>query len=150
MKRKLHDVENWTDGMAREIDSGTKMKWMKKILVIEDDEQDRKSILRVLKKAGFEEIASCETGREGIVMAECLRPDLVIVDTVLPDLDGFVVANEINAIQDLTVKIILCTGFSDAYDPFMAQLAGADNYMMKIAGFKNLLERVEELLAHTS
>lgn len=118
-----------------------------KILLVDDNEQDRKIIQRFLNKAGFEELLFAENGEEGLKMAESVRPDLVILDTLLPEIDGFEVCRQIREHQKETIpKIIIVTGSVDAVDAIKARKAGADDYCAKTSDYSALIEAVKKLL----
>lgn len=118
-----------------------------KILIIDDNAQDRKIMERFLNKAGFAKILFAEKGEEGIEKARSERPDLVIIDTLLPGIDGFEVCQQIRQIQGLSMlKIIIITGFIDAIDAVKAKRMGADDYCVKTSDFAPLIESLKELL----
>lgn len=118
---------------------------LKKILIIDDNEQDRKIIKRFLNKAGFKEIIMAESGEEGLEKVEQKKPDLVIVDTLLPGIDGFEVCSKIREAQGPTnPKIIVMTGFVDAVDAVKARQMGADDYTVKTSDYVSLIEAVQE------
>ena len=119
----------------------------RKILIIDDNEQDRKIMQSFLSKAGFEEILTAENGEEGLKKVKSERLDLVIIDTMLPDTDGFQVCRRIREIYDATaLKIIIMTGSIDAVDAVEARKAGADDYCVKTSDFSSMLEAVEKLI----
>jgi len=118
----------------------------KKILVIDDNEQDRMIIKRFLKKAGYEDITTAESGEEGIEKAAKESPDLVITDTMLPGLNGFEVCQKIREAHGTdTPKIIIMTGMIDAVDAVKARKMGADDYCVKTADFAPMIEAVKKL-----
>lgn len=118
----------------------------KKILIVEDNEQDLKIIKRVLSRAGFKEIVTAETGEEGVEKARLEKPGLVVLDTVLPGIDGFAACREIRKTQKpKTMKIIVTTGAVDAVDADKARSAGADDYVVKTSDFSYLLKAIKGL-----
>lgn len=118
-----------------------------KILVVEDNEQDRKIITRVLNKAGFKDIITADRGEEGVEKAEKEKPNLVVLDTVLPGIDGFEACRRIRKTQSSkTMKIIVTTGAIDAVDAGKARAAGADDYVVKTSDFAHLAKAVKGLL----
>lgn len=119
---------------------------MKKILVIEDNEVDQLIIKRYLNKTGYEEILFAFNGQEGIEKARTERPDLIVVDTLLPDTDGFSVCKKIRKIKGLTPKVIINTGNIDAVDAGKAREAGADDYTVKTSDCLPLMEAIRKLL----
>ena len=114
-----------------------------KILIIDDNEQDRKIIKRYVGKAGYENIVMAETGNEGVEKAESEKPDLIILDTVLPDTVGFEVCKKIREFGDM--KIIMMTGTIDAVDAVKARGAGADDYCVKTPDCSPLMEAIDSL-----
>jgi len=118
----------------------------KKILIIDDNDQDRKIIKRFLSKAGYDEIFIVETGEDGLKKAESEKPELVIIDTILPGIDGFEVCRQIRETQSPSYpKIIIITGSIDAVDAVKARKSGADDYCAKTSDCSSLLEAVKQL-----
>lgn len=119
----------------------------KKILVIEDSELDRKALTRFLNRAGFENLVFAVNGGEGIRKAKEETPDLVLLDTILPGMDGFEVCHMIRgACGPTTPKIIMMTGAVEAVDAVKAKEMGADDYCAKTSDFAPLLEIVTKLI----
>jgi DNA-binding response OmpR family regulator len=119
----------------------------KKILIVEDNEQDRKIITRALNKAGFKDVITAENGEEGVEKAKSEKPNLVILDTVLPGIDGFETCSRIRKTRDSkTTKIIITTGTVDAVDASKARSSGADDYVVKSSDFSYLLKGIKSLL----
>ncbi|OGW80256.1 MAG: hypothetical protein A3G33_06175 [Omnitrophica bacterium RIFCSPLOWO2_12_FULL_44_17] len=118
-----------------------------KILIIEDDEQDQKIMKRVLISSGFHEILFSNKGEAGIELAKTEKPDLVIIDTILPGMSGFDVCQRITdgAISPKP-KMIVMTGFIDAVDAVRARKCGADDYCAKTSDFKSLVEAIKNCL----
>lgn len=120
---------------------------MKKILVIDDNEQDRRIIKRVLSKAGYENIILAETGEEGVEKAKTEKPDLVITDTLMPGIDGFEVCRKIREAHGQNKpKIIIITGTIDAVDAVGAKKAGADDYCAKTSDYTSLIDAAGKLI----
>jgi DNA-binding response OmpR family regulator len=118
----------------------------KKILIIDDNAQDRMIIKRFLNKAGYEEILMSESGEEGLKIAESEKPDLAIIDTMLPGMNGFDVCSRIRETQGQAVpKIIIMTGMIDAVDAVKAKRVGADDYCVKTSDGSSLIEAVKKL-----
>ncbi len=118
----------------------------KKILIVEDNAQDQKTIKLSLIKHGYENLIFASTGEEAIAKARSEKPDLVLVDTKLPDMEGFEVCRQIKKIEGLTTKVIIYTGYIDAVDVAKARLAGADDYEVKTEGFGKLLSAIKKLI----
>ncbi len=118
---------------------------MVKILVVDDTPADRKIISRFLKKEGFDNIIFAETGAQGLGKVKEESPDLIILDTILPDQLGFDVCRSIRKIPHAgKAKIIMATGKIDAVDAVKAKDAGADDYCVKTADCKPLIDSVRK------
>lgn len=120
----------------------------KKILIIDDNEQDRKIVERYLKRSGYSDISMAESCQEGIDKARAECPDLVILDTILPDNVGFEACKQIKGAKgEGAPVVIMMTGTVDAVDAVQARQSGADDYCVKtpdcgplLAALKNLTD----------
>jgi two-component system alkaline phosphatase synthesis response regulator PhoP len=114
------------------------------ILIIEDD----KTLLRGLKDnfqfAGFNVITS-EEGEEGLEKALDLKPDLIILDLMLPGINGYEICREIRD-QDLDMPIIMLTAKSQESDIVLGLNLGANDYVTKPFSIKELIARVNAFL----
>lgn len=118
----------------------------KKLLIIDDSEQDRKIMKRYFTKAGYENISMAENGEDGVKKAEEEKPDLVISDTMLPGIDGFEVCRRIReALGPEVPKIIIMTGAIDAVDAVKAREMGANDYCVKTSDCESLIEAAKNL-----
>jgi DNA-binding response OmpR family regulator len=114
-----------------------------RILIVEDDERIRLSLQLVLEDEGHnvEQAESAEAGLEAVAR----RPaDVVIVDLMLPGMDGFELCRRLRARSD--VPILILTARSDSHDVVAGLEAGADDYVVKPAVPKELSARVRALL----
>lgn len=116
----------------------------KKVLIIDDNEQDRKIITRYLSQAGFKDIVSAETGADGIAQASQNNPDIIVLDTVLPGMDGFEICHEIKHVKKLKATVIMMTGRIDAVDATKARKMGADDYCVKTSDCAVIIEAVKK------
>ena len=104
---------------------------MKKVLVVEDNEQNRYLMEYMLEKSGFT-VVLARTGAEGLAMAISERPDLILMDIQLPDLDGLEVTRRIRASEaDNKIPIVAVTSFAMAGDRQKALAAGCNGYIEK-------------------
>ncbi|MBU2102042.1 MAG: response regulator [Candidatus Omnitrophota bacterium] len=118
----------------------------KKILIVEDNKTDFLIVKRYLARAGYHEIVSAENVAEGIKKAEIEKPDLIILDTVLPDGNGFEICQAIREKYNQTnPKIIITTSSVDAVDAVRARKAGADDYCAKTFDCAPLLEALKRI-----
>jgi len=120
-----------------------------KILSIEDNPDNMQLIQRVLESCGYE-IYGAANGLEGVSLAEELKPDMVLVDIKLPDIDGYEVARRIRASQDSelhTVPMIAITANVLAGDAEKSLAAGCDAYLPKPVNVRELIARVDSYLS---
>lgn len=119
----------------------------KKILIIDDNDQDRKMMARVLDCAGFADVILATDGESGIDKAKTDKPDIIVIDTVLPGIDGLGACRAVRKIDNLkTSKIIIITGLIDAVDAVAARRMGADDYIVKTADYEPLVASVKKLI----
>ncbi len=121
----------------------------KKILLIEDSPSDTRIIQEMSKdkpKIKGCKFITAETGEEGLKKAILEKPDLIMIDTLLPGINGFEACRRMRKIKGLSSKIIIYTGILDAIDAEKARLAGADDYAVKTADFSALMEAMEKLI----
>ena len=111
-----------------------------KILIIDDNAQDRKAMIRRLKELGIREALQAESAKEGAAIALEEQPEIIIIDTVLPDADGFTVCAYLKLEKKLNCLVILLTGHVDAIDSAQAAEASADHYIVKTSNYKMLLD----------
>jgi two-component system, cell cycle response regulator DivK len=118
----------------------------KRILVVEDTEDNRRIIGDLLTSVGYEVIEAVD-GEEGVAMAESHRPDLILMDIQLPEMDGYEATRRIRAIPQLAeVPIIAVTSYAFSGDEAKARAAGCDGYIAKPFSPRELLAKVREFL----
>lgn len=116
----------------------------KRILVIEDQEDNRAILRDLLTKAGFEYLEAA-TGEDGVTAAERERPDLVLMDIQLPVIDGYEATRLIKAQPALrAIPIIAVTSYALSGDEEKAKAAGCDDYVAKPFSPRALLAKVRE------
>ncbi len=119
----------------------------KRVLVIEDHEENRRILRYLLESGGFEMIEAV-TGEEGVAAAEKERPDLILMDIQLPGLDGYEATRRIKANPALRhIPIIVVTSYALSGDDVKAFEAGCDAYVTKPFVPRELLAKVREFLA---
>jgi two-component system, OmpR family, KDP operon response regulator KdpE len=116
------------------------------IIVIEDDPSIRRFLRTSLSTHGFN-VFEAETGKQGGVEVEVRKPDLVILDLGLPDMDGVEVIKGIRAWS--AVPIIILSARSSEQQKIDALDVGADDYLTKPFGFGELLARIRVALRHS-
>jgi DNA-binding response OmpR family regulator len=113
----------------------------KKILVVEDEEAVRELEKFILEQHGYE-VMEARDGLEGLTKAEFRRPDLILLDLMMPDVSGGRMFDEMHehpATKD--IPIVVVTGKPDAHEVFDDQI-GADNVIMKPFEADALIERI--------
>ena len=120
---------------------------MPHILVVEDDPQVRSALLRALAEREYA-TSSATTGMAGLAAAVNDRPDLVMVDLGLPDVDGHEMLRMLRAVS--TVPVIVATAREDEHEIVRALDAGADDYLVKPFGAGQLDARIRAVLRRTA
>jgi two-component system, cell cycle response regulator DivK len=119
----------------------------KRILVIEDQEDNRQILRDLLTSADFE-VIEAEDGETGLVAVAAHRPDLILMDIQLPMIDGYEVTRRIKADPALrTIPIIAVTSYALGGDADRARAAGCDAYISKPYSPRQLLAKVREHLS---
>lgn len=117
------------------------------VLVIEDDVQIRRFLRASLASQGYR-LMEAVTGEEGMRLAASHRPDLIILDLGLPDMDGLRVARGVRKIA--TTPIVILSARGQERDKIDALDAGADDYVTKPFGVGELLARMRVALRHAA
>lgn len=118
----------------------------RKVLVVEDDPDQLEVIRSTLKAAGFA-IGTAANGIDALLKTRSVAPDLIILDLMLPGLNGFDICESIR--QDpatATVPIIMLTGMHGQFGRFAGMEAGASEFLFKPFDPQMLVSKVEELL----
>ena len=120
---------------------------MSKILLIEDQPQMRKNLVTILEMENYE-VLSADNGRRGVELASSERPDLILCDVMMPQLDGFGVVQALRAEGALaTLPVIFLTAKGDKSDLRTGMNLGADDYLIKPVAREDLLAAVRVRLA---
>ncbi len=114
---------------------------MKKVLVIEDNRENLRLITYVLKRSGYEVIAT-ETGEEGVDLAVKARPFFIIVDINLPGIDGTEVTRRIRNSGAGAIPIVAITSHAMVGDREKAMAAGCNGYFEKPINPLTIMERI--------
>ena len=117
-----------------------------RILVVDDIPELLFATRRLLQTAGYE-VITAETGEAALRVAQKHRPDLVLLDVSLPDMDGFAVCQRLKADKDRSVYVILFSGSRTGSDDQSQGLeGGADGYITRPIANRELLARVQAML----
>ena len=118
----------------------------KRVLVIEDTEDNRQIIRDLLTSFDYELIEAVD-GAEGVAMAQSHHPDLILMDIQLPQIDGYEATRRIRAIPELArVPIIAVTSYALSGDEAKTREVGCDGYVAKPFSPRQLLAKVREFL----
>lgn len=118
---------------------------MKKILIVEDEDRMRKLVKDYLIKWGYG-VVEADDGYKALEAYNKEQPDLIILDVMIPGIEGYEVAHEIKKIS--SVPIIMLTAKSEEYDELNGFKSGADDYVRKPFSPKILMARIEALLRY--
>lgn len=118
---------------------------IKTILVVDDSPTERYFLTDLLRKNGFE-IVAAETGEEGVVKAKQEKPDLILMDVVMPGLNGFQATRMLS--RDPATKaipVIMCTTKNQETDRVWGLRQGAIDYLVKPIAAEELLAKIKML-----
>jgi DNA-binding NarL/FixJ family response regulator len=115
---------------------------VKKILVIDDHEPMRRNVLMILEMEGFKPL-SADNGRKGLELARKERPDLILCDITMPQMDGYAVLQALRDNKETaTIPFIFLTARGEKLDVRVGMNYGADDYLSKPVGHEELLAAI--------
>jgi two-component system response regulator MtrA len=117
------------------------------IMLVEDDHAVAQTLTDALESSGYR-IWVAETGADARTVLEQTRPDLIILDLMLPDVDGLVLCSGLKALAD--IPIIICSATPQKRDAILGLKLGADDFVAKPFDIYELEARVEAVLRRTS
>ena len=119
---------------------------IKRVLVVEDQEDNRVIIHKTLTSAGYEVIEALN-GRQGVALAESEIPDIILMDIQLPEIDGYEATRRIKANASLRkIPVIAVTSYALSGDDVKAREAGCDAYLSKPFSPRKLRAKLVEIL----
>ncbi len=117
-----------------------------KILIVDDESSARTALATLLRREGFE-VRDASDGAAALAKCTSFRPDLILLDIVMPGMDGFEVCRHIKATPETRLTpVVLITGLSATADRIKGINAGADDFLSKPIDFNELLARTRSLL----
>jgi two-component system cell cycle response regulator DivK len=120
---------------------------MRRILVVEDNDDNRRILHDLLTHAGYE-VVEAVTGSAGVLAAHRERPDLILMDVQLPDIDGYETTRLLKADPELSkIPVIAVTSYALSGDERRAVQAGCSGYVSKPFSPRTLLEKIREYVA---
>jgi CheY-like chemotaxis protein len=123
---------------------------MPKILIVEDNQDNRESLSRLLEGKGFEVLLAGD-GKVGVAMAQSEKPDLVLMDMNMPEVDGWEATRQIKAAaESQNLPVIALTAHAMSGDRERALAAGCSVYHTKPVDLPTLLAQIEAILQNTT
>jgi excisionase family DNA binding protein len=120
-----------------------------RVLVVDDDPQIVELFVDVLTADGRFEVATAQSGYDAGVMTQQFRPDIVVLDYMLPDINGNVVCKTIRENPDLSrIKILIISGMVNPAEVDGLMKAGADDFVKKPFNIENVIERMVKMVKH--
>ena len=115
---------------------------MSRILVVDDSLLMRKVLLKILEKAGYRDVEEARNGQEAIDVCKSSKPDLMLLDVVMPGKSGIDVLEEVKG-----VKTLMVTAVGEGKTMKEAKARGAEDYILKPFDEKRLISAVKKALA---
>src|SRR5256885_15350156 len=118
---------------------------MERVLIVDDDPDIQRLVSYNLTQAGFE-VVTAETGRQALESVQKRQPDLIILDLMLPDVDGMEVCRTLRQREDSRrIPIVMLTARGEEIDRVIGFELGADDYVMKPFSPRELVLRVKSI-----
>jgi twitching motility two-component system response regulator PilH len=118
---------------------------IKRILLVDDSATERHVIGEILTKQGFE-VTFAENGEAGVAQAKQIKPDLVIMDVVMPGMNGFQATRAITKDPDTqNIPVLICTTKDQETDKIWGMRQGAKDYVVKPVDAAELLTKIAAL-----
>jgi twitching motility two-component system response regulator PilH len=118
---------------------------IKRILIVDDSPTERHVLNDMLTKAGFEVVAS-NSGEDAISKSKLAKPDLILMDVVMPGLNGFQATRAISRDPETkSIPIIICTSKSQETDKIWGLRQGARDYIVKPVNRDELLAKINSI-----
>ena len=114
-----------------------------KVLVVDDSPADLASIKGIVADAGFD-VVTASNGPEGIDKAKSEKPDLIFLDIIMPDMDGFEACRQLTADDDTKdIPIVFVTSKNEKADRMWAQMQGGKAYVAKPFTADQIIEQIK-------
>lgn len=118
-----------------------------RLLVVDDEPNIRELLATSLRFAGFD-VESAEGGNDAIRKVSARRPDLVVLDVMMPDMDGYTALRRIRAVAG-PVPVVFLTARDDTHDKVKGLTAGGDDYITKPFSLEEVVARIRAVLRRT-
>lgn len=119
-------------------------------LIIDDSAEVRIILTRLLKNFGFDRVGCAENGRSGVEKAKSSKPDIVVLDGIMPEMDGMKALPEIKKESPNTV-VVICSSLTDKAKVLQFKEAGADFYVLKPFDrekIEDVMRKATEIVEH--
>ena len=118
---------------------------IKKILVVDDSPTERLALSEMLVKSGYQ-VVTAESGDEAVIKSKTEQPDLILMDVVMPGLNGFQATRAITREEKTKhIPVIICTTKDQETDKIWGLRQGAKDYVTKPLSESDLLEKIKAL-----
>ena len=118
---------------------------VRKILIVDDSATNRHALTEMLRKHGYQ-CSVAESGKEAVAKAKAEKPDMILMDVVMPDMDGFQATRMITRDEETkNIPVILCTSKNLETDRIWGMRQGARGYVLKPVDEKDLLSKITAL-----
>lgn len=118
---------------------------VKKILVVDDSPTERHLMVELLTKHGYQ-VLTAESGEEGIIKAKAELPDLILMDVVMPGLNGYQATRTLTRDEATkSIPVIVCTSKGQETDKIWGLRQGAQDYMVKPVNGEELIAKIAAL-----
>lgn len=117
------------------------------IVVVDDEPSIRELLVASLHFAGFE-VETAASGSQAVDVIERVKPDLIVMDVMLPDIDGFTVTRRIRQ-NCIKVPVLFLTARDDTQDKIMGLTVGGDDYVTKPFSLEEVVARIRAILRRT-
>ena len=118
---------------------------IKKILIVDDSPTERHYLSEILIKGGFDVVTS-DSGEDALIKAKTLQPDLILMDVVMPGMNGFQATRAITRDEATkNIPVLICTTKGQETDRIWGLRQGARDYMVKPVQSEALLKKIETM-----
>ncbi len=117
-----------------------------RILIVDDDFEIADPVKFALEKLGYD-VTHVPDGNQGVAAIANVKPDLMVLDMMMPGRSGFLVLEHLRSTKQSFVRVIMVTGNEGERHQAYARMLGADDYIHKPFAMDRLVQRVQELLA---
>lgn len=117
----------------------------KTILIVDDEPNVRAGLVDILQELGYS-IVEAENGQEAIEKARAIKPDLVLLATSMPGMDGIEICRQIKQVEKISTRVIVYTAKLTAIDAVKARRNGTDDFCVKGENPEHLLKAIKTLI----